>query len=118
MARRLIGLTPANRTLPEGGLGYGGLTLTNPDKLVGLPVRGRIFHGIIGLWEDGLPTYYHDLHHVEDWLIELARQRGYGAILDQLIGNNGWSFPGTQNGHTHPTSGSALGEARKRLGPL
>jgi hypothetical protein len=50
LARRLIGLVPANRTLTEGGLGYRGLIVANPDKVASLPVQVRVFHGIIGLW--------------------------------------------------------------------
>lgn len=88
LARRLIGLVATNRTLTEGNLGYRGLTILNPDKMAGLPVEIRVFHGVISLWENGHPTYYHDRNNVEDWLIELARKLGHGAILDQLIGND------------------------------
>ena len=89
LARHLSGLPPARRALPEGNLGYGGLTIANPDRLAGLPIQIQVFQGIIGVWENGQPAYYHDLHHVEDWLIDMARQRGYGSLLDQLIGNHG-----------------------------
>ena len=84
----MIGLIEASRTLTEGGLGYRGLTLLNPGKMAGLPVEVRVFQGILGLWENGHPTYYHDRNDVEDWLIELARKRGHGALVDQLLENN------------------------------
>jgi len=89
LARRLIGLVPANRKLPEGGLGYRGLTLANPHKMAGVPVEVRVFQGIIGMWKHGHLTSYSDRNNVEDWLLELARQRGHGDLLDQLLGNNG-----------------------------
>jgi hypothetical protein len=82
LARYLSDLLPARRTLPEGNLEHRGLTVANPDRLASLPVQIQVFQGIIGVWENGYPTYYHDLHHVEDWLIELARQRGYESLLD------------------------------------
>ena len=89
LARRLIGLAPANRTLTEGGLGYRGLTVANPDKVVGFPVQIRVFHSVIGLWKNEHVMCYSDQNHVEDWLLELARQRGYGDLVDQIVGNNG-----------------------------
>jgi hypothetical protein len=89
LARRLTGLAPANRALAEGGLGYRGLTIANPDKTAGLPAQISVFNGVIGLSENERTTYYNDTNSVEDWLIRLARQQGHGAILDQLIGNKG-----------------------------
>lgn len=88
LARRLMGLVEACQTLTEGGLGYRGLILLNPERMAGVPVEGRVFHSIIGLWENGHPTYYHDQNNVEDWLIELARKQGHGTLLDQIRGNN------------------------------
>jgi len=89
LARRLTGLAPANRTPSAGGLGFRGFTVANPDKMGSLPVQISVFNGVIGLSENGQITYYSDTNDVEDWLISLARQQGYGAILDQLIGNKG-----------------------------
>ncbi len=87
LARRLTSMAPASRAPAEGGLGYRGFTIANPDKMADLPVQISVFNGVIGLSENGHTTYYSDTNGVEDWLIRLARQQGYGAILDQLIEN-------------------------------
>lgn len=88
LAKRLIDLTPAHHMLPEGGLGYSGFTLANPDKRAGLPAQVQVFRGIVGVWENGYPTYYQDLHHLEEWLIERGRKLRYsGDLLDRLLGN-------------------------------
>src|SRR5207248_1561861 len=79
LVKRLTGLVPANRAPAQGGLGYRGFTIANPDKVAGLPAQIRVFNGVIGLSENGRTTYYHDTHNVEDWLIGLARQQGHGA---------------------------------------
>jgi len=89
LARRLLGLVPARQTLPESGLGYRGLIVANPDRLAGLPVQVLVFHGIIGIWNDEHVLSYSDRNHLEDWLLELARQQGHGALVDQIIGNKG-----------------------------
>ncbi len=89
LAKRLTGLVPANRAPAQGGLGYRGFTIANPDQMAGLPIQISVSNGVIGLSENGRTTYYQDTNNVEDWLIKLARQQGHGAILDQLIGNKG-----------------------------
>ncbi|HEX7737684.1 MAG TPA: hypothetical protein VF458_22735 [Ktedonobacteraceae bacterium] len=89
LARRLMDLPPTHHMLPEGGLGYSGFTLDNLDKLAGLPAEVQVFQGIIGVWENGYPTYYQDLCHLEAWLIERGRKlRYYGDLLNHLLGNN------------------------------
>ncbi|SRR5258707_10349679 len=89
LARRLTNLTLTTRIPTEGGLGYRGFTIVNTDKIAELPAQISAFNGVISCSENGYTTYYNDTTSVESWLIGLARNQGYGAILDQLIGNEG-----------------------------
>jgi hypothetical protein len=89
LARRLHGLTPTTPVPAEGQLGYRGMSLVNTDKVAGLPAQISVFKGIISLSENGVTTYRNDTAGIENWLLGLARQQGYGATLDQLLGKQG-----------------------------
>jgi len=76
---------PASQTAgAEGGLGYRGFVLSNPEREAGLPVRIRVCNGLVVFDEEGSPRSYRDTHGVESTLLRQASQRGYGEILKAL----------------------------------
>jgi hypothetical protein len=87
LARRMTGLPRRHQPFVEGGLGYGGFVIRNPEKAAGLPTQINVFNGI-GIPEAGGITVYQDVHDLEGWLLEQARRHGYGAILSE-VGKNG-----------------------------
>jgi hypothetical protein len=87
LSRRMADLPHSRQPFVEGGLGYGGFVLQNPENAAGLPTEIKVFNGI-GIPEAGGIVVYQDVHDIEGWLLEQARQRGYGAVLSG-VGKNG-----------------------------
>jgi hypothetical protein len=81
----LQGLPPINDPLAEGGLGYRGFVLLNPDRLAGLPPQIRICGGIVTMTDGQARSFYQDVHGVEHRLLQLASLHGYKDITDSVL---------------------------------
>jgi hypothetical protein len=86
LARRMADLPRSQHPFVEGGLGYGGFVIHNPENTAGLPTMIKVFSGI-GIPEAGGVAVYEDAHDIEGWLLQQARQHGYGAILSEVSKN-------------------------------
>ena len=82
LARRLQGLPPSGRSPPEGDLGYRGFRILYDSKSAQLPSEVVVTGGIVTVRDDRGTRHYSDANGIESWLIEQARQRGYGALVD------------------------------------
>jgi hypothetical protein len=87
LAKRLTDLPRSRQPFVEGGLGYGGFIIRNPEQAAGLPTQIHVLNGI-GIAEKGGITAYQDAHDLEAWLLAQARQHGHGALLSE-VGKNG-----------------------------
>lgn len=85
LAEMLTDLPASQAPAGEPGLGYRGFLLSNPERVAGLPARIRICGGMVTIEEDGSTRTYVDTHGVERRLLQQASQRGYGAILKDLL---------------------------------
>jgi hypothetical protein len=83
----MAGLTPASKSAIANDLGYRGFIITNPGKLGGLPVKTHVFNGVLDVNEKGSTNYYNDVNDIESWLMERAREHGYGDIITELTNN-------------------------------
>ena len=78
LARRLLGASPAAPPDPLPALGYRGFVVTNPDRHGDLPALLRVWRGVLVITDQGVTACYEDIHDVDSWLREQARQHGYG----------------------------------------
>ena len=85
LARRLADLPRHDQTAAEGGLGYRGFVISNPQKIPGLPVELRVYRGVLTVPGQGGALSYGDVNRIEQWLLEQAGQRGYGDLVDQAV---------------------------------
>lgn len=83
LQRRLTNLPRRRQSFVEGGLGYGGFVIKNPEKAGGLPALIYVLNGVGVLDRDGIASY-EDARDLELWLLDQARGRGHGAILSEL----------------------------------
>ncbi len=84
LAARLKDLPETDRPAPEGGLGYRGFVISSSGRGP-LPPHLKVGGGIVVIREDGRLRLYRDTHQIERWLLEHARSRGYGAILESIL---------------------------------
>ena len=63
-------------------LGWRGFRLVS-DRVLGVPGSARVFRGVICIEEDGESRCYRDRHGLERWLVEQAKQRGFGRTIEQ-----------------------------------
>lgn len=80
----MAGLTPASKPAIASDLGYRGFIISNPGKLGGLPVKTHVLNGVLAVNEKGSTNYYNDVNDIESWLMERAREHGYGDIITEL----------------------------------
>ncbi len=73
----------ADKPSQEGGLGYRGFIIFNPDRAGGLPPHIRIYSGIVTM-TDGQVQSYRDVHNIEHQLLLQASEQGYKAIVDSM----------------------------------
>jgi hypothetical protein len=66
---------------PPGGLGYRGFVLENVP-LRDRPLEITVFRGVVTERTGERTAHWHDTEGVERRLIDQARQRGHGAVLD------------------------------------
>lgn len=82
------------RALPEStpvippGLGYRGFIVTNPANDPRLPGRIEAFASVITSTNAQATRYYQDANNIEGWLIDQARERGFGDVIDRFRGTN------------------------------
>jgi hypothetical protein len=67
-------------TPPQGGLGYRGFRITGLDPT--LPQEVEVFSGVIIERTRGDPRGWPDANHLERVLLEQARERGFGNVLE------------------------------------
>jgi hypothetical protein len=85
LARSMAGLTPAIKPIVPGDLGYRGFVISNPGKIVGLPANIHVFSGVLAVTEKGSTSYYNDVNDIQSWLIERAKEHGYGDVINEAI---------------------------------
>jgi len=85
LAAWLKDLPETDRPAPEGGLGYRGFVISSPGRPGPLPPHIRVGGGIVAIQEDGQLRPYRDTRQIERWLLEHARRRGYGALLESIL---------------------------------
>ena len=66
-------------------LGYRGVRITNLSQDTEIPECIQAYDSCLILNNAGKASYREDVHHVEGWLLEHARRRGHGAIIDQYL---------------------------------
>ena len=81
LGHMLRDLPLANRTEPQPGLGYRGFVVT-AETAAALPVKLRVFDGLIIIDDGQQVKVYLDRDGVESRLKRYARQAGYGALVN------------------------------------
>lgn len=82
LIRRVSDLTPGAPPPEPPGLGYGGFLITTSGNTAELPEMMRVYRGI-RIGPAGSSNARQD-RGLERWLLDIARQRGYGDLLDAL----------------------------------
>jgi len=82
------------RALPEAapvvppGLGYRGFIITNHGNDPRLPSRIEAFAPVLTIANAQGTSYYRDVNNVKGWLIDQARERSLGDVIDRFRGTN------------------------------
>lgn len=66
------------------GLGYRGFLITYVSAETGVPVQYRAYAGAVTIGSKGEQRILADDKGLELWLLEDARQRGYGDLLESV----------------------------------
>jgi hypothetical protein len=82
LTRRLQGLPPSGASPAAGDLGYRGFRIVNNSRRAQLPSEVVVTKGVVTVRDDRGSRHYADVNGIESWLVEQARQRGYGALVD------------------------------------
>ena len=82
---RISSLPKTEKPSDGAGLGYRGFVISNSDKLAGLPSQIRVYKSVLTISEDGTENYYEDVNGVERFLIQQARNHGYGDLVSGVI---------------------------------
>lgn len=83
LIRRIGELSPGPAPPEPPGLGYSGLLITTSGREAGLPETMTVYRGV-RLGPPGHGASRRDDGGLEQWLLEVARQRNYGEVLDIL----------------------------------
>lgn len=83
LIRRVGELSPGRPPPEPPGLGYSGFLITTSGREAGLPETMTVYRGV-RLGPPGHGASRHDEGGLEQWLLEVARQRNYGELLDAL----------------------------------
>ena len=82
LARRLTGLAPSDKPAAEDDLGYRGFRITNADRKPGLPFDVIVANGVVTIHDQSGDHRFVDSTGIERWLVDQARQRGYGSLVE------------------------------------
>jgi len=77
-------LLPCKPKRPPG-LGYRGVRVINVNKVPLIPERIIAFSGVLAITNKGTTSYHEDLNNIEEFLLEQAREKGYGEIIDEAL---------------------------------
>jgi hypothetical protein len=86
LGARLRRLRAGTRPPASPALGYRGIDVVSLGGDGLLPPRVHAFGGVVTTTSSGDRTFLADGGDVERWLLGLARQRGYGSLVDQVAG--------------------------------
>ena len=75
-------LPPAGPHASPDQLGFRGFVVHNLQRAGGLPGRMRVWSGFVGYEDEAGPPVFLDAHGCLRTLIEQAKRRGYGAIVE------------------------------------
>jgi hypothetical protein len=75
-------------------LGYSGFTLANRRNVEGIPYRVKVYGGVLAVTLEkaeapearGRLVFYADRDRLEAWLLEQAKERGYGEAIEKMGG--------------------------------
>jgi hypothetical protein len=82
LVRRLQGLPASVGSPTEGDLGYRGFRIVTLSKTAQLPSEVLVTKGVVAVRNERGTRNYIDASGIESWLLEQARRRGYGALVD------------------------------------
>jgi hypothetical protein len=82
LIRRLQSLPPSDRSPAGGGLGYRGFRIVNNSRRAQVPSEVVVAEGLVTVRDDRGTRHHTDVNGIESWLVEQARQRGYGVLLE------------------------------------
>lgn len=74
---------PAEPKTPPG-LGYRGVELVNIGKIENVPDQIIAYEGVLAITDKGMTKYYEDANRIEEWLLDQAREQGYGEIIKEF----------------------------------
>jgi len=83
LKRKLGTFPPAERKAPPG-LGYRGVRVVNVGNIANIPDRIMAYDGVLGITEKGTTKYYEDSNKIEEWLLDRAREQGYGEVIERF----------------------------------
>lgn len=87
LAKRMRQLNRTQRPFSEGGLGYRGFIVLNPNGLSGLPTQIRVYNGVLSIVRNESVENYDDVNGIENWLAKQARRHGYQDLVNDDIGS-------------------------------
>jgi len=79
-----LGTFPSAESKSTPGLGYRGVRLVNIGKITNIPDRIIAYNGVLAITEKGMTNYYEDSNKIEEWLLDQAREQGYGEAIEKF----------------------------------
>ena len=86
LARRLHGLPSAVQLPREGDLGYRGFRIVTTPQRSKLPTEIAVGQNLVTVRDDSGTRHYTDANGIELWLLEQARRRGFGSLVEGQAG--------------------------------
>jgi hypothetical protein len=82
LTRRLQGLPPSAQSPAEGDLGYRGFRIVDNSQPARSSTEIIVSKGVVTVRDDRGTRHYTDANGIESWLVEQARRRGYGTLVE------------------------------------
>ena len=79
-----LSVLPAGEWRKPTALGYRGIRVSNVGGVEGLPERIRAYDGVLAIVDREETNYYADINGVENWLINQAREEGFGEAINRF----------------------------------